>query len=217
MEEAVLSFDFSLLPNGVATVVALHLIDVEADEPNAGVQFFDPFANLIGILVLPQTGDNGVAQVLFGPVPGVATMEVHLNGSGAIDNLIFSTDGEGCTPGFWKTHLDAWAPTGYTPAQSVSSVFAAAAGFPALGASTLHEALSFAGGPGPEGAAMILLRAAVAALLNAAHPGVTDYPMTEAEVIDAVNAALASNNRATMLALATTLDEANNLGCPIDD
>lgn len=223
-EGAILSFDFSLLSNGVATVVALHIIDVEAGEPAAEVQFFDPDGLLIGIFSLPQTGNNGVAQVFFGPVSGVATMEVHLNGSGAIDNLIFSSedgDGEGgCTPGFWKVppHLNAWVPTGYSPGQTVQSVFAAASAFPSLGSSTLLQALSFGGGPGPTGGAMILLRAAVAALLNSSHPDVAGgYPLTEMEVIDQVNAALASGNRATMLALATDLDDANNLGCPIDD
>ena len=65
------------------------------------------------------------------------------------------------------------------------------------------------------GAARILLRAAVAALLNAAHPHL-DYPRTAAEVISAVNAALASNNRSTMLTLATALDNDNQLGCNLN-
>jgi hypothetical protein len=80
---------------------------------------------------------------------------------------------------------------------------------------TLVQALNFGGGSGTSGAAQILLRAAVAALLNSAHPTV-DYPATTANVIAAVNAALASNNRATMLALATAMDASNNLGCPLN-
>jgi hypothetical protein len=75
-------------------------------------------------------------------------------------------------------------------------------------------ALSYQGGSGTRGAAQILLRAAVAALLNAASPNV-DYPLTTAEVISQVNAALASNNRNTMLAFASRLDSYNNLGCPL--
>jgi hypothetical protein len=80
---------------------------------------------------------------------------------------------------------------------------------------TLAGALSYNGGSGTTGAARILLRAAVAALLNAASPDV-DYPLTTAQVIAQVNAALASNNRTTMLNLASRLDASNNLGCPLN-
>jgi hypothetical protein len=55
----------------------------------------------------------------------------------------------------------------------------------------------------------------VAALLNAAHSGV-DYPRTTAEILADVNAALTSNSRSAMLALAAELDSDNNLGCPLN-
>jgi hypothetical protein len=80
---------------------------------------------------------------------------------------------------------------------------------------TLLQALSFQGGTSTTAAARILLRAAVAALLNSASPGV-NYPLTTAEVIAQVNTALASQNRSTMLALAGQLDSDNNLGCPLN-
>jgi hypothetical protein len=80
---------------------------------------------------------------------------------------------------------------------------------------TLLDALNYKGGSGLKGAARNLLRAAVAALLNAASPNV-DYPRTTAEVIADVNAALASNSRSTMLSLAEELDRDNNLGCPLN-
>ena len=118
---------------------------------------------------------------------------------------------EGCTPGFWKNHLQAWV--GFAPNQTLESVFNVPNSF-GLDNNTLRQALSFQGGTGALGAARILLRAAVAALLNAAHPDV-DYPRTVAEVIADVNSALASGNRATMLALAAELDADNNRGCPI--
>ena len=117
---------------------------------------------------------------------------------------------EGCTPGFWKNHTDLWVT--YSPGQTVESVFNVPDQF-GLDNDTLLTALDYPGGNGPSGAAQILLRAAVAALLNAASPDV-DYPLTEAEIIDQVNAALAGN-RPTMLALAIQLDGFNNLGCPI--
>ncbi|HEX9945038.1 MAG TPA: DUF3344 domain-containing protein [Thermoanaerobaculia bacterium] len=121
---------------------------------------------------------------------------------------------QGCTPGYWKNHTSSWAGTGFSPGQTTGSVFSGASAFPSLASQTLLQSLQGGGGSGTLGAARILLRAAVAALLNAAHPGV-DYPRTTAEIIADVNAALASNNRATMLALATELDNDNNLGCPL--
>jgi hypothetical protein len=80
---------------------------------------------------------------------------------------------------------------------------------------TLRQALSFKGGTTDTAAAQILLRAAVSALLNSAHPDI-DYPRTTAEVIADVNAALASNDRSTMLSLAAELDADNNLSCPLN-
>jgi hypothetical protein len=79
---------------------------------------------------------------------------------------------------------------------------------------TLLEALSFQGGPTVQDAKNILMRAAVAAPLNSFT---VDYPLTTAEVISMVNVALASNDRATILALAAVLDANNNGagGCPL--
>jgi hypothetical protein len=121
---------------------------------------------------------------------------------------------EGCTPGYWRQsqHFDSWV--GYTQAQTLESVFDVPDAF-GLDNATLLQALGFGGGSGTTGAARILLRAAVAALLNAASPDV-DYPRSVASVIADVNAALASNNRSTMLNLAASLDADNNRGCPLD-
>jgi hypothetical protein len=123
---------------------------------------------------------------------------------------------EGCTPGYWKQphHFDSWAPTGYSPDQTLESVFDVPDTL-GLDDKTLAEALGFRGGSGVKGAAQILLRAAVAALLNSAHPDV-DYPRSTSAVIADVNTALASNNRSTILALAGALDVYNNLGCPLN-
>lgn len=121
---------------------------------------------------------------------------------------------QGCTPGYWKNHTDSWPATGYSPTQTVSSVFAQASLYPS-GISTLLAALDLAGGPGVDGAAEILLRAATAALLNASHAGVS-YPRPPSTVIADVNGVLASQNRDVMLALAAALDADNNLGCPLN-
>jgi hypothetical protein len=124
---------------------------------------------------------------------------------------------QGCTPGYWKQphHLDSWV--GYDPGQTVESVFDLPGSLGALGGMTLLDALDVSGGGGNTimGASRTLLRAAVAALLNASSPGV-DYPMATAQIISDVNEALASGNRNTILKLAGTLDGYNNLGCPLD-
>jgi hypothetical protein len=122
---------------------------------------------------------------------------------------------EGCTPGYWKVaqHLDSWVATGYSPSQTLESVFNVPDAF-GLDNKTLLEALNFKGGSTVTGAAQILLRAAVAALLNESHPFI-NYGY-DGDVVADVNAALATGDRATILALAAELDAANNAGCPLD-
>jgi hypothetical protein len=116
---------------------------------------------------------------------------------------------EGCSPGYWKNHPDAW-PAPYTPGTTLSG-----AGFTNTGrpSTSLGDALTLKGGSTIQGAKDILLRAAVAALLNAADPDV-NYPLSVAQVIAEVNAALASGDRQVILDEAARLDEFNNLGCP---
>ena len=143
------------------------------------------------------------------------TTDTGTTGSDSVTVEVCSTF-EGCTPGYWKQtqHFDSWVATGFNPNQTVGSVFAGAAANPYHN-NTLVQALEFGGGGGVNGAKQILLRAAVAAVLNASHPDI-DYQFTTAQVINSVNAALASGNRATILALASDLDDANNAGCPLN-
>jgi hypothetical protein len=75
---------------------------------------------------------------------------------------------------------------------------------------TLLAALSFQGGSTVQDAKNILLRAAAAAYLNSLA---VDYPLTTAQVVSMVNAALASGDRDTILALASVLDANNNGNC----
>jgi hypothetical protein len=123
---------------------------------------------------------------------------------------------EGCTPGFWKNSPGSWPPTGYSPNQLIISVFDLPSGVinNKLGGDSLMDALNYGGGDNLLGSAQILLRAAVAALLDSAHPEV-DYPRTTADVIADVNAALATKDRGSILALASALDADNNLGCDL--
>lgn len=123
---------------------------------------------------------------------------------------------QGCTPGYWKGNVRAggssWTAANLQPGDLVGSLFAAGA----FSSATLLEALEFGGGPGVPGATQNLLRAAVAAALNAANPSV-GYPLTLAQIQSEVNLAIASGNRAAILDLASQLDANNNLGCPLDN
>jgi len=125
--------------------------------------------------------------------------------------LVLSPGNEGLTPGFWKNHLTAWHT--YTPNARIDSVFTIPSGFNELADDTLLAALQYRGGHEDIDAARIMLRAAVAAILNAAHPDI-DYPMTAAAIIADVNNAL-GENRATMLNLKDVLDGYNNLGADL--
>jgi hypothetical protein len=125
----------------------------------------------------------------------------------------------GCSPGFWKQQKQFiyWmAP--YTPSTFIGSVFSAANSYATdkdarpIATQTLLQGLEFRGGNSIGGAAEILTRAAVAAVLNAANPTV-NYPRSKTDVIASVNIALASGNRSTILALASGLDTDNNLQC----
>ena len=111
--------------------------------------------------------------------------------------------GEGFTPGYWKAkkHRDDWIPTGYSPTQTFSSVFGVG---PDVG---LLDALSAK--TKDYGAAANLMRHAVAAALNIGHPNL-DYPLTESELIAAVQAAWSSP--AAMDDLKNELDGYNNKG-----
>jgi len=121
---------------------------------------------------------------------------------------------QGCTPGFWKQdfHFGFWV--GFSPTEKVSDVFTGV--LPALSSETLLDALQGGGGRGLLGAETILLRAAVAALLNSSNTTV-HYPFTTSAIISAVNATIATHNEDFILALAMIVDNANNGvgGCPL--
>lgn len=110
----------------------------------------------------------------------------------------------GCTPGYWKNHTEAW--NGYSPTQTIGSVFSSA---PAPYASmTLLQGLRLGGGPGIGGATQILLRAAIAGVLN-------EYPDSAHGKIDRTNAAMESGDRERILRLASRFDAQNNGACTI--
>jgi len=165
-----------------------------------------------GTTVISATSSIGVNGQTIVRTTGTAANTA----AGGSDNAskTWQGGGEGCTPGYWKVpqHWDSWVGTGFSPNQTLAS-----AGFTNTGTptTTLVEALAGGGGSTIQGAKTILLRAAVAALLNSASPGV-DFELSTAQVLSMVNAALATNDRDTILALAADLDAANNAGCPLN-
>ena len=127
---------------------------------------------------------------------------------------------EGCTPGYWKNHVGNWPSAHYTPGQRLDTVFTALSdgdtsfNFPSLADDTFLQALSYNPNTGGnEAAAMQLLRAAVAALLNSASPSV-DYPLHQVQIASMVNAAINGGSKKAMENLKNQLDRYNSLGAP---
>jgi hypothetical protein len=130
-------------------------------------------------------------------------ISVSTNGGATWSRLAINEDflecapiaGEGCTPGYWKNHLDDWALTGYSPADDYDTTFGVGLFSPDI---TLDEAVNARGGGVKK-----LARHSTAALLSAAHPQV-NYPYSIAEVIALVQAGNVE-----------PLVTANELGCEI--
>jgi hypothetical protein len=141
----------------------------------------------------------------------------------------------GYTPGFWKNHTadspsghNAWQYTGYATGELLGDVFPDAClddsprgNNGEFAEFTLLEGLRLKGGRSTTGAKGILLRAGVAALLNASFgermASLPDwiwapFPETSDEVIAMVSAATCSDDRQEMLTLASYLDDLNNEG-----
>jgi hypothetical protein len=222
------------------TVEKVCLTDPITDEPNA---LFEITITNTGWVPLEFEIDDdaaGIADWMVGPIaPGadfVTTVEVPADClNGAVSNRVVVQayfDGEpvldpmpaeaecpcvgleGCTPGFWKNHPDCWCGE-YQPETLVGDVWVIPAELSSLADDTLMQALNYRGGRGVAGAAQILLRAAVASLLNACSENV-DFPLSVDDVINGGNDTLATLDRNIILGVASALDFANNYGCPIN-
>jgi len=221
------AFDQPILFNGTVTNtgnVALLGVTVLDDNGTPGDTSDDVPFNLGDLAPGASANYNGS----YSPGPGTWTNTVVASSSDAIQSGAYTATAsatcdvpppppefEGCTPGFWKNSTGSWED--YSPSQKVNTVFTVPAKFATLGGRTLLQALSFQGGSTLNGAAQILLRAAVASLLNSTHSEVDSFPLSTAEVISQVNAALATKDRGTILALASTLDGYNNAGCDLSN
>ena len=118
---------------------------------------------------------------------------------------------EGLTIGYWKNHTDEWVC--YTTDQTIEEIFDLPPMYEHLDA-TLLDALSFKGGKDLDGAVRLLLKQAVAALLNIAHPEIS-YMIDMSTLLYFVNRVLTNfggTDRGYILSLKDALDEWNNEG-----
>ena len=111
--------------------------------------------------------------------------------------------GEGCTPGYWKQtqHFDSWTAP-FTPDTLFSDVFEDA--FPGK---TLLDVLEQGGG-----GLKALGRHTVAALLNAASPGVS-YDLTVIDIIEGFNDVFPGGDYEGLKDL---FEGFNEQGCPLN-
>jgi hypothetical protein len=121
---------------------------------------------------------------------------------------------ESCDLTNWKSFDNSWKLAAYSPRQSLESVFDVPDQWQLVNDS-LGQALSYSGGTSSADAARNLMKRAVPALLNAAHPGI-NYPLSPAEVISRTNSALASGDRGTMNGVADELGKTEKGICPLD-
>lgn len=85
----VLEFDFMAV--GPVIVHSLTIVDIEGKEGPPMIRFYNAAGVLFSTISLNTVGNNGVANINFGPVAGVSKMTVHFGGSGALDNLCIET------------------------------------------------------------------------------------------------------------------------------
>jgi hypothetical protein len=182
---------------------------------------------------------NTLAAATSGQTPGDAQCVTYSgkykpNGSGAFSHTITAAGlsivggvtqqvsasatcalGQSCFPADWLGLATAGGWVGYNPKQKVSSLFSASntSNYSSISKLSLQQAL---GAPKITGtlqkAAMNLVREAIAALLNAAHPQVSYAVENTTDIVSQVNAALASGNVTTIKNLTNTFSSYNKLG-----
>ena len=101
--------------------------------------------------------------------------EASLEDEGSNDGIDSDGNDEGCTPGFWRNHLEHWDATPYSPDDLVNDTFGC--DLVDDDDTTLGEVID---APQTYGA---LAFHAVAALLNATHPDV-DFGLDTGDVLD---------------------------------
>lgn len=167
------------------------------------------FLETIIALADDYTVDVGLKSVTLVMEPG-SYAGVYFKNAGEV----FENGFEGCTPGFWRQahHYEYWS--GFSPDDTWGGVFDDPGSHsppgrnptPFTASSRLGDVVELGGGE-----IFALARHAVAALLNASSPDV-DYPLTVAEVVSLVNAALASEEYEVSK---NQIEAYNELGCDV--
>ncbi len=83
------TFDFSTI--GTVTLEHLNLIDVNGQAATGDIKLYGPGMALITTINFVDGGNNSVQLVNLGPTAGVEKMVLNINGSGAVDNICFTT------------------------------------------------------------------------------------------------------------------------------
>lgn len=124
-----------------------------------------------------------------------------LSTSLAIPAAVGAWESRGCPAGYWVNNTTWWH--GYAPSDTIGAVFSSAP--PPYAQQTLLAGLQLAGGGDLNGAREVLLRTAIAMLLN-------EYPDQVPGRIARVNEVLASVDAAVVLRVAARFDAFNNGG-----
>jgi hypothetical protein len=179
---------------------------------------------MLGIYWLPQMPESGVIKLTCGYdcedsrvgqptyVQAVSfdfvNQQICLSNTEVllVEDLNGVCDPHGCTPGYWKNHLEKWAGSGYATSDDFDATFATDLYGPDL---SLGQVIAT-----QEGKFKNLPYHAVAALLNAAHQDLTNYPYTVDEVKAMVSEAIHSGDLNQMEQTQIALMSANELGCP---
>lgn len=166
--------------------------------------------NFVRTLTIPA----GVSEVTVEPISPDETDASSLVWTTAALSVEPAGEGEGCTPGYWRQphHFDSWV--GHDPDDPFGDTFDLPDGLEGPERNTdpadltLHDGVTLRGG-----GVNALIRHAVAALLNATS-GDVDYDLTETEVVEMFNAAIADGG--DVEGTKDDFEGFNELGCPLD-
>ncbi|MHC5144858.1 MAG: DUF7507 domain-containing protein [Planctomycetota bacterium] len=160
--------DLQVLESGGGDATFTIIVTNTGNVDLTDVTVTDPLApdcnNLIGDLAAGESFvyDCTVTNVTE-DFTNTATVTGTVNGSEVSDSdtaeVVLDGCSEGCTPGYWKNHLDAWV--GFDPGDSFEGIFFGVDLKGKLNNLTLEEGLSLLGGEKNS-----LIRHAIAALLN---------------------------------------------------
>ncbi len=216
-----IDYTLTLTNAGVETIVVTTLLDdkftLSAECVALIGQSIAPGASKQCLMLdMPVQGDPGSSFINTATFEGMDN-ESNIDTATASATVNFWWYGR--TPGYWKNHPEAWK-NGYVPTDFVQAVFAIPGVLLSSGnldldrnsaKDTLINGLAYRGGTNLGGGAQILLRAAIASLLNEAYYG-ADFPpaSSPSDLIAQVNAVLATQSRPQYVSFASYLDYWNN-------